>query len=224
MNDTSAIEVVGLEFGIGPKQILKGLNFVVPRGRVFAVVGHNGAGKTTFFHILLGLKFQTAGQVRILGKSNEDWRARSSIGYVVERPYLNLEHEFVSLLRYHARLAGVPRDRETFEKIAEEVGLGGHLDEHLSTFSKGMLQKAVLAQASLGNPEIKILDEPMSGLDPESRESVKAQIQRWRDSGKTIIFSSHVMEDVEQLADEVLILDSGEVSFRGTVEEWRARA
>jgi ABC-2 type transport system ATP-binding protein len=86
-----------------------------------------------------------------------------------------------------------------------------------------MLQKAVLAQAALGNPEIKILDEPMSGLDPESRDSVKAQILRWRDSGKTILFSSHVLEDVEQLADEVLVLEKGEVRFRGTVSEWRAR-
>jgi ABC-type multidrug transport system ATPase subunit len=117
----------------------------------------------------------------------------------------------------------VPRQREVFEKVAEEVGLAGHLDEGLSTFSKGMLQKAVLAQAALGDPEIKVLDEPMSGLDPESREVVKRQIQKWREAGKTIVFSSHVMEDVELLADEVLILEDGEVRFRGTVDEWRAR-
>ncbi len=222
MNEPVAIEVVGLEFVIGKKRILKGLDFSIPRGKVFAVLGHNGAGKTTFFHILLGLKYQTAGEVRILGKSNEDWRARAAVGYVVERPYLNLDHEFGSLLTYHARLAGVPRDRTTFEQIAGEVGLSGHLDDSLSTFSKGMLQKAVLAQAALGNPEIKVLDEPMSGLDPESREAVKAQIQKWSEAGKTIIFSSHVMEDVEQLADEVLILEDGEIRFRGTVSEWRA--
>lgn len=223
MNEAIAIEVVGLEFNIGKKRILKGLNFGIPRGKVFAVLGHNGAGKTTFFHILLGLKYQTAGEIRTLGKSNEDWRSRSAIGYVVERPYLNLDHEFGALLTYHARLAGIPRDRALFEKIAEEVGLKGHLDDLLSTFSKGMLQKAVLAQAALGNPEIKILDEPMSGLDPESRDSVKAQIQKWSAAGKTIIFSSHVMEDVEQLADEVLILEDGEIRFRGTVDEWRVR-
>lgn len=224
MNESSAIEVVGLEFRIGKKRILKHLDFTIPRGKVFAVLGHNGAGKTTFFHILLGLKYQTSGEIRILGKSNEDWRARSAIGYVVERPYLNLEHDFSDLLTYHARLAGVPRDWESFERIAEEVGLQGHLEDSLSTFSKGMLQKAVLAQAALGNPEIKILDEPMSGLDPGSRESVKAQIQKWSAAGKTIIFSSHVMEDVEQLADEVLILEDGEVRFRGTVSEWRQRS
>jgi ABC-2 type transport system ATP-binding protein len=223
MSVESAIMVKGLEFSIGKKRILKGLDFSVPRGKVFAVVGHNGAGKTTFFHILLGLKYQTAGEIQILGRSNEDWRSRTGIGYVVERPYLNLDHEFVSFLRFHARLAGVPRQREVFEKVAEEVGLAGHLDEGLSTFSKGMLQKAVLAQAALGDPEIKVLDEPMSGLDPESREVVKRQIQKWREAGKTIVFSSHVMEDVELLADEVLILEDGEVRFRGTVDEWRAR-
>jgi ABC-2 type transport system ATP-binding protein len=223
MNEENAIEVRGLRFGIGGKPILKGLDFSIPKGKVFAVLGHNGAGKTTFFHILLGLKYQTSGEIRILGRSNEDWRARSAIGYVVERPYLNLDHEFESLLKYHARLAGVPRKRSELERIAAEVGLAGYLGDSLGTFSKGMLQKAVLAQAALGNPEIKILDEPMSGLDPESRDSVKAQILRWRDSGKTILFSSHVLEDVEQLADEVLVLEKGEVRFRGTVSEWRAR-
>jgi ABC-2 type transport system ATP-binding protein len=219
-----AITVKGLEFAIGSKRILKGLDFSVPRGKVFAVVGHNGAGKTTFFHILLGLKYQTSGEIMILGQTNEDWRSRTGIGYVVERPYLNLDHEFISFLKFHARLAGLPRKRDLFERVAEEVGLAGHLDEGLSTFSKGMLQKAVLAQAALGDPEIKILDEPMSGLDPESREVVKRQIQKWREAGKTIVFSSHVMEDVELLADEVLILEDGEVRFRGTVGEWRQRS
>ena len=223
MSIDQAITVQGLEFAVGKKRILKGLEFTIPRGKVFAVVGHNGAGKTTFFHVLLGLKFQTAGEIRILGRSNEDWRSRTGVGYVVERPYLNLDHEFISFRTFHARLAGLPRDRAVFEKVAEEVGLSGHLDESLSTFSKGMLQKAVLAQAALGDPEIKILDEPMSGLDPESREVVKRQIQKWREAGKTIVFSSHVMEDVEQLADEVLILEEGEVRFRGPVSEWRNR-
>jgi len=221
MSESVAVEVVGLEFKIGNKLILDHLDFTIPRGKVFAVLGHNGAGKTTFFHILLGLKYQTAGVVRILGKSNEDWRSRSAIGYVVERPYLNLDHQFGALLNYHARLAGIPRELAVFEQIAEEVGLKGHLDDVLNTFSKGMLQKAVLAQAALGNPEIKILDEPMSGLDPESRESVKGQIQKWSAAGKTIIFSSHVMEDVEQLADEVLILEDGKIKFRGSVSEWK---
>ena len=223
MSTNEAIRVSRLDFGVAKKKILKGLDFSITKGKVCGVVGHNGAGKTTFFHVLLGLKFQNSGEIRILGKSNEDWRSRAQIGYVVERPYLNLDQTFGSFLTYHARLAGVSRDRSVFERIAEEVGLAGHLDSGLATFSKGMLQKAVLAQAALGDPEIKILDEPMSGLDPESREVVKAQITKWRAAGKTILFSSHVLEDVEQLADEVLILVDGEVRFKGSVREWRAR-
>ncbi len=221
-NVVVAVEVKGLDFTLGKRKILKGLQFQIRKGSVFAVVGHNGAGKTTFFHILLGIKFQDQGSVDIFGQSNSDWRARSKIGYVLERPYLNLDQELGQLLKYHAKLSGIPYTNADLAHAAEQVGLLGHLDQNLSTFSKGMLQKALLAQASLGDPEMLVLDEPMSGLDPVSREIEKVQIQKWRDMGKTIIFSSHVMEDVEQLADDVLILEAGEMKFCGPVQEWRA--
>jgi ABC-2 type transport system ATP-binding protein len=221
-NELVAVDVKGVDFSIGKRKILKGLQFQIKKGSVFAVVGHNGAGKTTFFHILLGIKFQDQGSVDIFGQSNSDWRARSKIGYVLERPYLNLDQELGGFLKYHAKLSGIPYAHADLAHAAEQVGLQGHLEQSLSTFSKGMLQKALLAQASLGDPKMLVLDEPMSGLDPVSREIEKAQIQKWRDMGKTIIFSSHVMEDVEQLADDVMILEAGEMKFCGSVKEWRA--
>jgi ABC-type multidrug transport system ATPase subunit len=210
-----------LDFGLGSKHILKDLSFEIKKGSTFAIVGHNGAGKTTLFHILLGIKFQTKGDLTIFGMPSDSWRARKSIGYVLERPYLNLEHSLKSFLSFHARILGLTDVSGAVLAAASSVGLQDHLEQALSTFSKGMLQKSLLAQAALGGPNILVLDEPMSGLDPASREAEKAQIQKWRGEGKTVIFSSHVMEDVEQLADHVLILSQGVITFFGSVEEWR---
>jgi ABC-2 type transport system ATP-binding protein len=219
-----AVSVKDLRFSIRKKPILEQINFDVPKACVFAVVGHNGAGKTTLFHVLLGLKIQNAGDVQLWGKSNLDPSSRAELGYVPERPYLNLERSFKSVLSFHASLMGVAyRDRKAAVlKAAESVGLEKHLSQDLSTFSKGMLQKALLAQAVLGDPQILILDEPMSGLDPEARESVRKTVLSLKQSGKTLIFSSHALEDVEQLADRVMIIKAGKIEFLGSVAEWKA--
>ncbi len=213
-----------LQFSIKKRNLLKGVRFSVTRGKTFAVVGHNGAGKTTLFHLILGLKIQTGGTIELFGKSNLDFKSREKIGYVPERPYLNLEMTLQGLLIYHAKLMGLASGftKDEVKRVANEVGLQNHLHQALSTFSKGMLQKSLLAQARLGHPELYIMDEPMSGLDPEAREEVRQQIQKLKKEGRTIIFSSHALEDVEQLADEVLILKEGSVNFLGTVTEWKA--
>jgi ABC-2 type transport system ATP-binding protein len=212
-----------VKFSIRKRLILDGIDFDIPKGCVFAIVGHNGAGKTTLFHLLLGLKFQTAGTITLFGKSNLDHHARKSLGYVPERPYLNLEYSFREFLVYHANLMGISFSKKPDEILlaAKSVSLEAHLDHDLSTFSKGMLQKALLAQAMLGNPELLILDEPMSGLDPEAREMVRTQISALKARGKTLIFSSHALDDVELLADQVLILKDGKVQFLGAVAAWK---
>jgi ABC-2 type transport system ATP-binding protein len=212
-------------FSINRKLILEEISFEVKKGCVFAVVGHNGAGKTTLFHVLLGLKIQTGGEVTLLGKSNLDHSSRNQLGYVPERPYLNLETTFHSFMSFHASLVGIAFGAKEAQILhaAKSVGLEKNLDQDLATFSKGMLQKALLAQAVLGNPEILILDEPMSGLDPEARESVRKNISSLKQEGKTLIFSSHALEDVAQLADRVLLIKQGKVEFLGSVQEWQAR-
>jgi ABC-2 type transport system ATP-binding protein len=214
-----------IHFSLKKRKLLEQINFDVPKGIVFAVVGHNGAGKTTLFHLVLGLKFQNKGEITLLGKSNFDPESRAKLGYVPERPYLNLEYSFRSFLSYHANLLAIPRVKRSSEitKVALAVGLDSHLKQALSTFSKGMLQKALVAQALLGDPEVLILDEPMSGLDPDSREGVRKLIIQLKKSGKTLIFSSHALDDVEQLADQVLILEKGKVEFLGSVSEWKAK-
>jgi len=219
----SALSVVNLRFSIRKRLILDQINFEVPKGCVFAVVGHNGAGKTTLFHILLGLKIQSKGQIVILGKQNLDHRSRAKLGYVPERPYLDLSSNLRDFLLFHANLMGISYQKrdEEIKNAAQSVGLLENLNQELSTFSKGMLQKTLIAQATLGNPEILILDEPMSGLDPEAREAVRHQIISLKNLGKTLIFSSHALEDVGLLADQVLIIKSGKIEFLGSVSQWK---
>jgi ABC-type multidrug transport system ATPase subunit len=219
-----AISVQNLNLSIQRKKLLQSLSFEVPEGSCFAVLGHNGAGKTTLFHAIFGLKFPSSGEIRIFGKGSDSPSSRTRAGYVPERPYVELDQKFGSFLRFHARLAGIPSGliKEEILRVAIEVGLGVNLDQMLRTFSKGMLQKAVLAQASIGNPALMVLDEPMSGLDPGAREAMRARIRAWIGVGRTVVFSSHALEDVEELADRVLSLEGGCLKFHGSIDEWRA--
>jgi ABC-type multidrug transport system ATPase subunit len=219
----TAIDVRGLELRIGKRRLLHPMTFTLARGKTLGVVGHNGAGKTTLFHALLGLKFPNGGEVRLFGRPQGDPRSRTGLGYVPERPYLNLDLQFSAFLRFHSALIGLPSDFMESEivRVAEEVGLSAHLNQSFRTFSKGMLQKAVLAQASLGSPGLLILDEPLSGLDPESREAVKSRMQAWKQEGRTLVFSSHALEDVETLAQEVMVLKGGVMQFYGEIARWR---
>ena len=124
-----ALEVSSLGFKIGSKELLSGIGFTVPSSQTLAVIGHNGAGKTTLFHLMMGLKYQVRGDIKIFGKSNLDANSRASVGYVPERPYLNLELTFEAMLRFHAQLLGMSRDKRSAEvqRVAQWVGLLGHL-------------------------------------------------------------------------------------------------
>lgn len=195
--------------------ILNQISFQLPESKTLAVVGHNGAGKTTLFHVLLGLKFASNGRFSI---------HESKFGYVPERPYLEMDERFRDFLKMHLNLIGFPKSDLNGEmnRVAELVGLQGELDKKFKHYSKGMLQKAMLAQAMLGSPRLIFLDEPMSGLDPESRKELMNHLQALREQGVALVFTSHVMEDVAALADLVLVLDHGKQKFFGPTAEWRA--
>lgn len=194
--------------------ILKGISFSHADGQSLAIIGHNGAGKTTLFHVLLGLKFSSGGRFTI---------QEQHFGYVPERPYLEMEEQFQTFLKMHLQLIGVPATEHASEiqRVSNLVGLQDELKKRFKHFSKGMLQKALLAQALLGSPKLVFLDEPMSGLDPESRKDLMKHLQSLRAQGVTLVFTSHVMEDVASLADQVLVLDHGQQKFFGPVGEWR---
>ena len=210
---TALVQVQGVSLTLGKNTILKKISFEVVAGESLGVIGHNGAGKTTLFHILLGFKFQNSGDVFLFGQKAESPGARRRLGYVPERPYFQMEETLQSTLRYFGKLSGMSAENvdQKAESILTRFNLQNAYQKKLKNFSKGMLQKALLTQALLHDPELLILDEPMSGLDPESRDEVKRFLEEWKISGKTAIFSSHTLEDVALLATRVLKLSQGEV-------------
>ncbi len=220
-----AVELKDVEWGVAGKSILKSCSVKVGFGECVGVIGHNGAGKTTLFQILMGFKIPSRGDLFLNGVSSLNPKSRVGVAYVPERPYFNVEQTFMDFLSLHCALAGLTAGKKMYEikRVSLEVGLQDHLVQKMKSFSKGMLQKASLAQAAIGDPSIMILDEPMSGLDPESREVLRTLIQSWKSSGKTILFSSHAIEDLEALANRVIALSAGEIRFDGSLEEWRSK-
>ncbi len=217
-----ALEVVDLtrDFKTGfrrrRRRGIAGVSFSVPQGVIFALLGHNGAGKTTTINCILDLVHARAGRVRIFGQDHTNPRARAAVGYLPERPYFFEHLSGRELLRFYADLLHIPRSaRESrMEAVLSTVKLEEAADVRLRKYSKGMLQRIGLAQALLGDPKLLILDEPMSGLDPLGRRQVRELLQELRDRGKTIILSSHIVPDIEMLADEVAILRRGHLVAR----------
>jgi len=182
-------------------EALRGVTFTVERGQIFGFVGPNGAGKTTTIRTLMGLIKPTAGSVSILGEPIPSRAARRRVGFLPEAPYFYDYLTVGELLDLAGRLFGMPaaaRKRRADELI-EKVGLGRARAQSLKKFSKGMLQRAGLAQALMNDPEVVVLDEPMSGLDPIGRKEVRDLILELRDQGKTVFFSTHILTDVEAI-------------------------
>jgi ABC-2 type transport system ATP-binding protein len=190
---------------------IEGVSFTVRRGEVYALLGHNGAGKTTTIGCLLDLVRPERGHATLLGRSHREVRARARVGYLPERPYFFDYLTGRELLEFHSELLDLPRQgrRDRLDALLRQVGLLADAGRRLNKYSKGMLQRLGLAQALLGEPELLILDEPMSGLDPLGRREVRSLLQDLKRQGRTILLSSHIVPDVEQLADAVGILREG---------------
>jgi ABC-2 type transport system ATP-binding protein len=200
---------------------LDGLSLRVEAGEVFGFLGPNGAGKTTTFKILMRMLRPTAGEARILGRPLDDLRMRTRIGYLPERPYFYQHLTARELLLYCGALCDLPRDRAARRatELLAQVGLSDSADRRLRKFSKGMLQRAGLAQALINDPEVLFLDEPMSDLDPLGRREARELIAGLRSRGKTIFFSSHILTDVEAMCDRVAILNRGRLVESGRLSE-----
>ncbi len=190
---------------------IEGVSFTVPRGSVFALLGHNGAGKTTTINCILDLVHADRGEVSILGQDHRRCESRASVGYLPERPYFFEHLTGHELLGFYADLLGLSTDirAQRITEVLQSTGMTEHAGRRLSKFSKGMLQRIGLAQTLLGDPDLLILDEPMSGLDPMGRREVRELLLELKSQGKTIILSSHIVPDVEMLADKVGILRNG---------------
>ncbi|MFN8587976.1 MAG: ABC transporter ATP-binding protein [Candidatus Eisenbacteria bacterium] len=200
---------------------LENLNLEVGRGEVFGYLGPNGAGKTTTLKILTGLLKPTSGRAWLLGESIEQVRSRVKLGFLPEQPYFYDYLNGVEYLEFVARLSGMHAHEATnaARHWFGRVGLGDRAKLVLRKYSKGMLQRLGLAAALVHEPELVILDEPMSGLDPFGRRDVRDLIVEQRDRGVTVLFSSHILPDVETLCDRVAILLRGRLERVATVGE-----
>ena len=223
-----AIEILGLEktYLVGfwrkrPKRALRPLHLTVEEGEVFGFLGPNGAGKTTTLKMLMGLVFPTSGSARLLGRDWTDPEVKAQIGFLPEQPYFYDYLTAHELLNYYGQLSGVPgKDRKhRIDEVLQRVGLTDVKGVQLRKFSKGMLQRAGIAQAILHDPKLVFFDEPMSGLDPMGRREVRDLMEQLKHEGKTVFFSTHILSDAEALCDRVAIIHQGELRGVGAVAD-----
>src|SRR6476659_793273 len=207
-----------------PYRALDRLTLSVEPGEVFGFLGPNGAGKTTTLKLLMQLVFPTGGRAEILGRPLGDLDVKRRIGYLPEHPYFYDYLTAEELLVYFAGLFGyTAADRRArASQLLDDVGIGAERRMQLRKFSKGMLQRVGIAQALINEPELVILDEPMSGLDPLGRRDVRNLILRLRDRGCTVFFSSHVLSDAEALCNRVAILARGRLVTSGRLTDMLA--
>lgn len=224
---TTALNVCGLTFGVQPHfwmpqfDILKSVSFHVHKGEIFGFLGPNGAGKTTTIKAILGLLTPKAGRVEVLGGSMAQATTRSKVGFMPERAIFPAHLTGFEWVMHHARLAGLKKGeaRLASAQVLEQVELTDAMNRRIGTYSKGMVQRAGLAQALVANPDLLILDEPMSGLDPLGRHLIRNILEKLRDQGKTVFFSTHILPDVEQICDRVAILEGGKIRKEGPLGE-----
>lgn len=208
-----------------PKLAVNGLSLDVRQGEVFGFLGPNGAGKTTTMNVLLGFVNATGGEARLFGVNVREPIARQRIGYLPELTYY---YKFLSaeeILRFYAEVFGIERteaDRR-IERLIKLVELEHASKRPLKSYSKGMQQRVGLAQALINNPDLLILDEPTSGLDPIGRMKVREIIQRLKNEGKTVFFSSHELGEVETVCDRVAIVHQGQLREEGRVADLLAK-
>lgn len=202
-------------------EVLRGMNFEVKSGEVFGFLGPNGSGKTTTMKVMMGLIMPTAGSVAVLGKPAGDVEAQRKIGYLPENPYFYDHLSGVEFLEMVGAICGLERAtrRKRANELLDRVGLGHAKNRPTRSYSKGMLQRVGLGQALMGDPDLLVLDEPLSGLDPVGRKQVRDIVVDLRDSGKTVFFSTHILADAEALCDRVGIVDKGTVREVGLLEE-----
>ena len=218
-------EAVCKKFSVGfwgrPVTAVERLDLEVRRGEIFGFLGPNGAGKTTTLKILTGLIYPTSGKAWILGREVGDVGVKHQVGFLPEAPYFYDYLTGEEFLRFYGQLFGLGGQRlsERIAMLLSVVGLSEARSLQLRKFSKGMLQRIGIAQALINDPNLVILDEPMSGLDPVGRKEIRDLILRLRDQGKTIFFSSHILHDAEVLCDRVGILLKGRLVALGKVTE-----
>jgi ABC-2 type transport system ATP-binding protein len=199
---------------------LKALDLEVHRGEVFGLLGPNGSGKTTTMKLLLGLLFPTSGQALVFGRDGTDVTKNERLGYLPEESYLYRFLNAEETLDFYGRLFDIPRQkrRQRVYDLIDMVGLSWARKRQLKEYSKGMVRRIGLAQALINDPELILLDEPTTGLDPIGTREMKDLILKLRDEGKTVLMCSHLLADVQDVCDRIAILHQGELKELGRVD------
>lgn len=221
----SAISARGLEKRYGAVWALRGLDLVVPAGSAFGFIGENGAGKTTFIKLLLGIAHPTSGEVEVLGGRPSDVSVRRQIGYLPERLELPPAYTPVRFLRSIGQLKGLTKAEldDQVPRVLSQVGLAESAwGRRTRGFSKGMKQRTGLAAALLGRPALLVLDEPTDGIDPVGRAQIRDVIRRVRDEGTTVFLNSHLLAETERICDHVAIVSKGRVVRAGSLASLRS--
>jgi ABC-2 type transport system ATP-binding protein len=215
-----AIETRGLGKSFGSRAALEHIDLVVPRGVAFGFLGANGAGKTTLIRLLLGLAQPTAGSMRILGHDLPDGRAAAlaRVGAIIEEPRFHPHLTGRENLRVHAAARDAAA-RGRIDASLARVGLTARADDKVKTYSLGMRQRLGVARCLLGDPELLILDEPLNGLDPAGILEMRRLIREFVEEGRTVLLSSHLLDEVEKTCDVAAIVDQGKVVAQGTIHE-----
>jgi ABC-2 type transport system ATP-binding protein len=202
-----------------------GVDFEVRRGEVFGLLGPNGSGKSTTIKMLLGLLHPTKGVIEVFGRSPRDVKTKERIGYLPEESYLYRYLDSRETLQFFGNLFSLPKEErnQRTEQLLEMVGLTGARTRSVGEYSKGMQRRIGLAQALINDPDLVILDEPTAGLDPIGCREVKDLIRALARRGKTVILSSHLLSDVEDVCDRVVIYYGGKIQAMGTLQELLAK-
>ena len=221
MKSGSAVYIDSVSRSFGSVKAVDGLSLVLAPGEIVGFLGTNGAGKTTTIKMTLGLLAPTSGTVKVLGGDPSDSRVRAHIGYMPEvatyYPYLDARE----LLSFYGGICGLDAKtvRKRTDELLDAVGLADAAKRPLKTYSKGMLQRAGIAQALLNDPDLLVLDEPFTGLDPLARIHFRELLLDLKRRGKTVFFSSHELGETELLCDRVAIMKKGHCVYQGPVRD-----
>lgn len=208
MANSFAVVVEGLRVRRGRREVLRGLDFAIPRGSITGLIGPSGCGKTTLMRSIVGVQIVEAGTVTVLGEPAGSALLRNRIGYSTQSPSVYADLTVTENLRYFASVLRAPAS--DIERAIAEVGLGDHGDQLISQLSGGQLSRSSLAVALLGTPELLVLDEPTVGLDPLLRDELWTLFRRLADGGVTLLVSSHVMDEAAR-CERLLLMRDGRI-------------
>lgn len=221
------IDIKNVKKSFGNKEVLKDINLLVKDGEIFGFLGPNGAGKTTTIKMVVGLLLPDSGTIEVQGIDVVDkpLETKKRISYVPDNPDIYEQMTGIQYLNFLSDVYGVSVEerRPRIERLANLFSMSDDLRGFISSYSHGMKQKIVLIGALVTEPEVLILDEPMVGLDPKSAFTLKEIMRDLADKGRTVFFSTHVMEVAEKLCDRIAIINNGEIIEVGTLEEIRER-